>query len=73
MIEITPDTKIYEVLESLEGAKELFLKLGYKCVDCAVNIEDSLIAAAKYHNADLSKLLKHIRELSINDNKNSTL
>ncbi len=71
MLEITHSTKVSEVLETYKEAKEVFIKLGYKCVDCAVNKEDSLIVAAKYHNKDLDELLNYIKKLSINNSKNS--
>lgn len=69
MKEVTPDTLICEILENCEGAKELFLKLGYKCVDCAVNAEDSLAVAAKYHKKDLNELLNSINALILRNNQ----
>lgn len=69
MKEITSNTKVYDILENYEGAKALFIKLGYKCVDCAVNSEDSLMVAAKYHHKDLNELIKCLYELSPKNNQ----
>ncbi len=70
MTEVSPDSKVIEILENVEGASEVFLKLGYKCADCPVNIEDTLIVAAKYHNKDINELLNSIRQLPCKNNIN---
>ncbi|MFN7181950.1 MAG: hypothetical protein ACK4NF_04665 [Planctomycetota bacterium] len=61
-MEITSNSKVIEVLDKVEGAKDIFLKLGYKCIDCAVNIEDTLLIAAKYHRKDVNELLHLLKE-----------
>jgi hypothetical protein len=69
MFEITPQSKVCDVLEKIEGAKEIFLKLGYKCVDCAVNIEDTLAIASLYHKKNLDELLLLLNQLQTKNSR----
>jgi hypothetical protein len=64
VMELSPLSKISDVLNNIKGAEKVFTELGYKCVDCAVNIEDTLIIAAKYHKKDLNELLEKLRTLT---------
>jgi hypothetical protein len=64
VMELSPLSKISDVLNNIKGAEKVFAELGYKCVDCAVNIEDTLIIAAKYHKKDLNELLEKLRTLT---------
>ena len=67
-ITIEPKTLVQTVIDELPAAREVFLRLGYRCVaskgdDCVVAEKDTLAVAAELHKMDPHVLLTELRAL----------
>lgn len=69
MSRFRPDMLVVEALEAHPGAAEVFVRLGYRCIDparndwCVVIEKDTLAEAARLHEKPVGELLGALNAL----------
>jgi len=51
---------VVEWLSMFDGARDLFRKMGLKCLECAANGVENLEEAARYHSFDADRILEEL-------------